>query len=346
VEERLSGRTVNWGKLAYLLVVFFGCTTIILLPFLGLRGILSVVLWLVAIGAAVAAASCFLLAPCFVKAKKFDSPQKEVSRALEDVSKAAGRKNAPQLMLVDVPEINAIAYYSVFGSRVAVTKGFVQSYLSGAISEADVKAVFAHEVAHLNGRHPLKTSFAASWVVITDYVSSGLIVAGSAFSVIAAATRKSSYAIAAFASILFGVILKVLAKIASIVAFHYQRTIEYEADAGGAEVVGRKGMASMLQKIGRLNQTMRSPKKLFAPERWTTPPTNRNWLDRLFDTHPATEARVRKLLTESVPHEKPKPGQALSRMVESVCSGCGAKLPEGSGFCPFCGAKLRRRGEG
>jgi Zn-dependent protease with chaperone function len=344
--ERLSGRTVNWGKLAYLLVVFFGCTTIVLLPFFGLWGLVSILLWLVAIGAAVAAASCFLLAPCFVKAKKFDSPPKEVSRALEEMSKAAGRKNAPKLMLVDAPEVNAVAYYSVFGSRIAVTEGLVQSYRSGALGESDVKAVFAHEISHLSGRHPLKTTFAASWVIIVDYVSSGLIVAGSAFAALAAATRKSSYAIAAFASILFGVILKVLSKVASIVSFHYQRTIEYEADAGGAEVVGRKGMASMLQKIGKLNQTMRSPKKLFAPERWTTPTTNRSWLDRLFDTHPATEARVRKLLTESVPHEKPKPGQALPRMVESVCSGCGAKSPEGSGFCPFCGAKLRRRGEG
>jgi len=309
VDDRktVNGRIVNWGKLrklAYLLAVFFGCTTIIFLPFLGLRGILSVVLWLVVIGAGVATVSCFLLTSCLVKAKKFDNPPKEILHALEDVSKAAGRKKAPKLMLVDVPEINAMAYYSVLGSRIAVTKGFVQSYLSGAISEADVKAVFAHEVAHLNSWHPLKTAFAGSWVVIADYVSSGLIVAGSAFSVIAAATRKNSYAIAAFVALAFGVILKVLAKIASIVSFHYQRVVEYEADAGGAEVVGREAMASMLQKIEKLNQTMRSPKKLFAPEKWTTPPTNRSWLDRLFDTHPATEARVRKLLAEPVPHKK------------------------------------------
>jgi len=296
-EER-KGPAVNWGRLAYLAVVFLGCTTIILLPFLGLRGLLFALPWLVAIGAAVVAVSCFLLAPRLVKAKKFDDPPKEVLRALEDVSRAAGRKKAPRLMLVDVPEINATAYYSVFGSRVAVTKGFVESYRSGAISGADVRAVFAHEVAHLNGRHPLKTSLAASWVVIADYVSSGLIVAGAAFSVIAAATRKSSYAIAAFVALAFGVILKVLAKAASVVAFHYQRTVEYEADAGGAEVVGRKGMASMLQKIEKLNQARRSKTKLFAHERWTVPTTNRNWLDRLFDTHPPTKSRVERLLGE------------------------------------------------
>jgi len=38
-EER-KGPAVNWGRLAYLALVFLGCTTIILLPFLGLRGLL------------------------------------------------------------------------------------------------------------------------------------------------------------------------------------------------------------------------------------------------------------------------------------------------------------------
>lgn len=244
-----EGRSVaNWMGLLYLVAVFLGCTTIILLPFFGLLGFLSIMPWAVAIGAVMAAASCFLLAPCFVRGEKFEDPPKGISRALEGVSKAAGRKKAPKLVLVDVPEVNAMTYYSVLGSRVVVTRGFVEKYRSGALSEEDVKAVFVHEVAHLNGKHPLKATFATSWVSIADYVSSGLIVAGSAFAVLAAATRKGSYAIAAFAAILFGVILKVLGKVASIVSFHYQRILEYEADNGGTEVVGRKSMASMLQK--------------------------------------------------------------------------------------------------
>jgi Zn-dependent protease with chaperone function len=120
----------------------------------------------------------------------------------------------------------------------------------------------------------------------------------------------------AFVVLVFGVILKVLAKIASVVNFHYQRTIEYEADAGGAEVVGRKSMASMLQKIGELNQATRSPKKLFAPERWTTSPTNRSWFDRLFDTHPSIKSRVERLLEE--PAYRKQKNHELERRTKSA----------------------------
>jgi hypothetical protein len=159
-------------------------------------------------------------------------------------------------------------------------------------------------------------------------MSSGFIVAGSVFAAIAAATRKNLYAILAYSAFAFGLILKLLSKVASIVSFHYQRITEYEADRRGADIVGRERMASMLQKVEELNRSTRTPIKLFAPERWMAPTTNRSWLDRLFDTHPSTEKRVRKLLAESVSREKLKPSQALPRTVEPVCSGCGAKLPE------------------
>lgn len=329
---------INWVGFAYLAAVFLGCTAIILLPFFGLRGFVSIMPWAVAIGAGVAAASCFVLAPCLVRGKKFDPPE-GISRVLGEVSEASGRKKAPRLMLVDAPEVNAVAYYSVFGSRVAVTRGFVEKYRSGALTEGDVRAVFAHEVAHLNGRHPLKATFASSWVIAADYMSSGLIVAGSAFSALAVATRKGLYAIVAFACLAFGVVLKVLSKIASIVSFHYQRILEYEADGRGAEVAGRKRMASMLQKVGRLNQTARSPTKLFAPERWTVPTTNRSWLDRLFDTHPPTRSRVGRLMGTTVRRGRRGLGVEGSEAGKLLCPECSKELPDRA---TFCGTKLRR----
>ncbi len=77
MEERTSVRKIKWKKLGYLAAVFLGCTTVVLLPFFGIAWMISAILWLVAAGLLMAALSSFLLAPKFVKAKKFETPPKK-----------------------------------------------------------------------------------------------------------------------------------------------------------------------------------------------------------------------------------------------------------------------------
>ena len=199
---------------------------------------------------------------------------------------------------MDVPEVNAMAYYSPFGSRIALTAGLIQEYRFGRIRLDEVKAVLAHEASHLKSKHPLKNSLVMSIISLTDMFSSGLIVLSSVLSVLAVAQRSLTTLAAASGALLFGAILKVLSKVASIIAFHYMRGLEYEADVKAARLVGREPTISMLKKVDELNSAVHSPRKLFMPERWTLPTTNRSWFEKLFDTHPPIEKRIEKLMRE------------------------------------------------
>lgn len=289
---------VRWTSVVYLALVFIGCLVIVSVPFAAVFGsvwLLANFHILVILGLILSLLSCFLLTPCFVKAKDPKDVPPEIIEAVGEVSAKAGLRAAPKLKVVDCQEVNAMAYHSLLGPRVALTSGLIQQYKLEKLQLEEVKAVIAHELAHVKGWHPFKASLAASIVSFTDILSSFLIVAGSVFAV---ATLRRSYLmfLVGLFSAIFGTLLKVASKIASIVSFHYLRGLEYEADAGGSALVGKEPMISMLRKVEELNAGAKAQNKLFMPERWTLPTTNRSWLERLFDTHPPTQKRIERLM--------------------------------------------------
>jgi len=289
---------VNWKKIIYIAVVFLCCSFIVLLPFMfgNLMWFIMNLPWIILFGLVISAFSCFVLAPCFIKTSEASNVPHEFIQVLEDVSLRAGLKKAPKLRVVNSPEVNAIAYSSILGSRVAITSGLIEQYTLGKLSIDDVKAIFAHEVSHIKSFHPFKGAIATSIVSVTDVFSSLLIIAGPL--IIAEGYRRESFLVTlmGLCCLGFGGILKILSKVASIISFHYLRSLEYEADADGAKIVTREQMASMLKKIEEINMGITSQTKLFMPEKWTVPTKNRSWFERLFDTHPPTEKRIRKLL--------------------------------------------------
>jgi heat shock protein HtpX len=290
---------VNWRSAAYIALVFVGCLFIISLPFMAIFGLAWFPLnfyWLAPSAFILSLLSCYVLASLFVKAEEPKDVPPEVVETLSEVSAKAGLKKLPKLKVVKSPEVNAMAYSSPLAPRVAVTTGLVQRYSSGELSLDEVKAVLAHEVSHVKMHHPLRASIASSIVSVTDVLSSFLMVAGTAF---ALATLRRSYLmfVLGLASAIFGAVLKVASKIASIISFHYLRSMEYEADVTGASLTGVKPMVSMLEKVEKLNAQLAKPEgKLFMPERWTLPTASRNWIEKLFDTHPPTQKRIERLL--------------------------------------------------
>lgn len=289
---------VSWKGVVYLILVFVVCLLVASAPFVMLFGfhwLLVNLHVLVLVSIAVSAVSCFLLVPCFCQAKDPKDVPGELVEAVGEVSSKAGLSVKPKLKIVDSQEVNAMAYYGPLGPRIALTSGLIQQYKLGKLQLDEVKAVIAHETAHLKAVHPLKASIATSIVSFTDVLSSVLIVGGSIFAVATARGSYIMFAIGLFSAI-FGIVLKVASKIASIVSFHYLRSLEYEADAGGAALVSKESMISMLKKVEELNAGVKAQKKLFMPERWTLPTTNRNWFERLFDTHPPTRKRIEKLM--------------------------------------------------
>lgn len=289
---------VSWKGFVYLILVSAACLLMVSAPFVMLFGfhwLLGNLHVLVLVSIAVSAVSCFLLVPCFCQAKDPEDAPSELAEVVSEVSSKAGLSVKPKLKVVDSQEVNAMAYYGPLGPKIALTSGLIQQYKLGKLQLDEVKAVIAHETAHLKAMHPLKASIATSIVSLTDVLSSVLIVGGTMFAI---ATARRSYfmlVIGLFSAIL-GIILKVASKIASIVSFHYLRSLEYEADAGGAELVGKEPMISMLRKVEELNAGVKAQEKLFMPERWTLPTTNRNWFERLFDTHPPTSKRIERLM--------------------------------------------------
>jgi len=256
--------------------------------------------WFLILGFFVALIMSFIIAPLLVKAKKARDIPTEIFDVFETVSEGFGFKDKkPKLMVVDAPEVNAIAYYSVFGPIVAVTRGLIQSYSDGNLSVEELKGIFAHEIAHLKSKHPIKTGLATSIISITDIFSSALLVAASIYGATSlVADEETSYTMLLTASIalVLGGILKILSKIASIIAFHYVRTTEYEADIKAAKTVGKEAVINMLTKIEEINSKIESETKLFMPEKWTLPTRKRSWYEKLFDTHPPTKKRIKKIM--------------------------------------------------
>lgn len=96
-----------------------------------------------------------------------------------------------------------------------------------------------------------------------------------------------------------GVIQKLIAKIASILAFHLSRKDEYAADMIGAKLTSPEKMANALQRINTLNNELVAKELAALPyaDRWQLQPRNPSWIDKLFDTHPSTEKRDTTLRT-------------------------------------------------
>ena len=195
----------------------------------------------------------------------------------------------PRIYLMDSPQPNAFATgRSPKHAAVAVTTGILAT-----LTNEELEAVLAHELAHVRNRDILISSIAAMLAAALT------IIARMAFWFGGGGNNRENPlgAVGAILALIIGPIA------AMFIRFAISRAREYEADATGAATTGQPlHLASALAKIGqatarvpmRVNEAtsqlfIENPLKAFGNRR------GGNQLSRLFSTHPPIEDRIRRL---------------------------------------------------
>jgi len=190
----------------------------------------------------------------------------------------------PRLYVIETEQPNAFATgRSPDKGVVAVSSGLLKH-----LTEREVAAVIAHELAHIKNRDTLTMTVTATLAgAISMLAQFGLFFGGG---------RNNDSPFGAIGTIA----MVILAPIAAmLVQMAISRTREYEADKDGAEISGDPmALASALQKISGMAQRIPNMAAERAPamaHMYIANPLSGARMDNLFSTHPAVENRIRAL---------------------------------------------------
>ena len=191
----------------------------------------------------------------------------------------------PRVYLIDEAAPNAFATGRNPGhAAVAATTGLLRM-----LDEREVRAVMAHELAHVKHRDILISTISATMAGAISMLANFAMMFGGRGS-----DGRPANPVAGLATM----ILAPLA--ASLIQMAISRAREFEADRGGAEISGDpRALASALQKIQRAAQGIPMAPAERHPETaqmMIMNPLSGGGLRGLFSTHPSTEERVQRLL--------------------------------------------------
>jgi heat shock protein HtpX len=169
-------------------------------------------------------------------------------------------------------------------AAVAVTNGIL-----GLLDHGELRAVLAHEMAHVKNRDSLVMTIAA-----TIAAAIGLIAYMARWAAIFGMGGRRGGG-GALGLLVWAILAPI---IAMIIQLAISRTREFGADRAGAEISGQPLMlASALRKISSVSR-MRPQADLAEPSTahlWIASPLSGGFLATLFSTHPPVEERIRRL---------------------------------------------------
>jgi heat shock protein HtpX len=219
----------------------------------------------------------------------------ELNRIVENLAITAGLPK-PKLYIIDDPAPNAYATgRNATHASVAVTTGLV-----GMMDRQELEGVLAHELSHIGNRDMLVSTVAVVLLgfvtIIADFFWRTTLFGGGSRD----RDEKSNPLMT-----LISVALVVLAPIiATLLQLAISRRREFLADASGALLTRYpEGLASALKKIGNYAAPMKSANNATAHLFISNPFGTRgakNFVTKLFSTHPPIEERIHALLGERV----------------------------------------------
>jgi heat shock protein HtpX len=193
----------------------------------------------------------------------------------------------PRIYLMDSPQPNAFATgRNPKNAAVAVTSGILQ-----VMTNEELEAVLAHELAHVRNRDILISSIAAMIAAALSMLARFAFLGGGA------RNRNSPFgAVGALLILIVGPLA------AMFIRFAISRAREFQADASGAEITGQPlHLASALRKIGIASeripmQVNPAVSQLFIANPLKASAAGRGGsLAKMFATHPPMEERVARL---------------------------------------------------
>ena len=190
----------------------------------------------------------------------------------------------PKVYIIDEAQPNAFATgRDPEHAAVAATTGIIE-----LLNERELRAVMAHELAHIKHRDILISTMTATVAgAISMLANFGMLFGG----------RDEE---GRPANPVLTILVMILAPIAAvIIQLAISRTREFGADAGGAEICGDpEALASALAKIEAYARQIPMPTAEAHPETaqmMIMNPLSGGWLQGLFSTHPRTEERIARL---------------------------------------------------
>lgn len=217
---------------------------------------------------------------------KKDDP--ELYRLIENVSIAAGLPATPPLYLVDDPAPNAFAA----GSRPSTTYVGVTSGLRRLMSERELEAVLAHEVAHIRNRDVRLMTLAAVLVGVIAMISDFAF--RMAFWGGRGRDRNPVQLIAALVALLLAPVAAFLLQMA------LSRRREFLADASAAAILNDpEAMALALRRLqidtSEVAYADRATAHLYIESPTRAIRGVGAFMAGLFQTHPSLEDRIQAL---------------------------------------------------
>lgn len=207
------------------------------------------------------------------------------------VEELAGKAGLPmpRVYLIDEDAPNAFATgRNPQNAAVAATTGLLR-----LLNAREVRGVMAHELAHVQHRDILISTISATLA--------GAISALANFAMFFGGRDGEGRPTNPIAGILVALLAPLAA---SVIQMAISRAREYEADRLGAEISGDpKALASALEKIQHyaagipLHTTEAHPE---TAQMMIMNPLTGGGLKTLFSTHPATEERIRRLLSMNI----------------------------------------------
>jgi heat shock protein HtpX len=185
----------------------------------------------------------------------------------------------PRLFMIPQDQPNAFATgRSPKHSAVAVTRGITQ-----LLSEAELRGVLAHELAHVRNRDTLTTTIAAAIGGAITWIAYMLLFVGG--------DDDSPLGLVS------GLAMVILAPIAAtIIQLAISRQREFSADATGARIAGSSNaLADALERLEAGAKAMPMQVNSAAEPLYIVKPFSGGGVAKLFSTHPPIEERVRRL---------------------------------------------------
>jgi heat shock protein HtpX len=186
----------------------------------------------------------------------------------------------PRLYMVPASQPNAFATgRSPKHSAIAVTQGITQ-----LLSEAELRGVLAHEMAHIRNRDVLTQSVAAAIGGAITWIAYMMLFVGG----------DDDNGPLGLVSALAMVLLAPIA--ATVIQLAISRQREYSADATGARIAGSgNALADALERLEAGARAMPMQVNKAAEPLYIVKPFHGGGIASLFSTHPPIEERVRRL---------------------------------------------------
>lgn len=200
----------------------------------------------------------------------------------------------PKLYVIDDPSPNAFATgRNQQHAVVCATTG-----LLGMMERSELEGVIAHELSHIRNRDILVMTVA---VVLAGFLAiiADIFVRTSLWG----GRRGNDNNSGGGLLLVFGIVALILAPIAAqLIQLAISRRREFLADASGALLTRYpEGLANALEKIENYARPMQkvshATAHLFISDPYGKTSRAGDWINRLFSTHPPTEARIRALLS-------------------------------------------------